>query len=176
MLTVTNLSKSYGRQTLFEGASFQVAPGERVGVVGRNGSGKTTLFRILLGEEAADSGAVTVPAGYRIGYLAQHLRFDHPTVLAEAASALPPREDGTDETYRAKAVLAGLGFSEDDFPIAPGRPVRRLPGSPQPRPHPPFRPRSPPARRADQLPGRRLHPVAAPLPVRLEGGAPDDHP
>ena len=119
MLTVTNLSKSYGSQTLFEGASFQVAPGERVGVVGRNGSGKTTLFRILLGEEAADSGAVTVPAGYRIGYLAQHLRFDHPTVLAEAASALPPREDGTDETYRAKAVLAGLGFSEDDFPVAP---------------------------------------------------------
>ncbi|MFA5808402.1 MAG: ATP-binding cassette domain-containing protein, partial [bacterium] len=99
MLTVTNLSKTYGRQDLFEGASFQVAPGERVGVVGRNGSGKTTLFRILLGEEAADSGAVTVPAGYRIGYLAQHLRFDHPTVLAEAASALPPREDGTDETY-----------------------------------------------------------------------------
>ena len=119
MLTVTNLAKAYGRQNLFEGASFQVAPGERVGVVGRNGSGKTTLFRILLGEEAADSGAVTVPAGYRIGYLAQHLRFDRPTVLAEAASALPPREDGTDETYRAKAVLAGLGFSEDDFPVAP---------------------------------------------------------
>ena len=119
MLTVTNLSKTYGRQDLFEGASFQVAPGERVGVVGRNGSGKTTLFRILLGEEAADSGTVTVPPGYRIGYLAQHLRFDHPTVLAEAASALPLREDGTDETYRAKAVLAGLGFSEDDYPRAP---------------------------------------------------------
>src|SRR3990172_8341232 len=83
MLTVTDLSKIYGRQTLFEGASFQVAPGERVGVVGRNGSGKTTLFRVLLGEEAADSGAVTVPAGYRIGYLAQHLRFDHPTLLPE---------------------------------------------------------------------------------------------
>jgi len=119
VLTVTDLSKSYGRQALFEEASFQVAPGERVGVVGRNGSGKTTLFRILLGEEAADSGAVTVPAGYRIGYLAQHLRFDRPTVLAEAASALPPREDGTDETYRAKAVLSGLGFSEDDFPVPP---------------------------------------------------------
>jgi ATP-binding cassette subfamily F protein 3 len=115
VLTVTDLSKSYGRQSLFEGASFQVAPGERVGVVGRNGSGKTTLFRILLGEEAPDSGAVSVPAGYRIGYLAQHLRFDQPTVLAEAASALPPREDGTDETYRAKAVLAGLGFTGDDL-------------------------------------------------------------
>jgi ATP-binding cassette subfamily F protein 3 len=120
MLTVTDLSKSYGRQTLFEGASFQVAPGERVGVVGRNGSGKTTLFRILLGEETADAGSVNVPFGYRIGYLAQHLRFDRPSVLEEAASALPPREDGTDETYRAKAVLAGLGFSEDDFSRDPG--------------------------------------------------------
>ncbi|HAM33553.1 MAG TPA: ABC transporter ATP-binding protein [Deltaproteobacteria bacterium] len=115
MLTVTDLSKSYGRQTLFDGVSFQVAPGERVGVVGRNGTGKTTLFRILLGEEASDSGTVGVPAGYRIGYLAQQLRFDHPSVLEEAASALPPREDGTDDTYRAKAVLAGLGFSEGDF-------------------------------------------------------------
>ncbi|MBP2679071.1 MAG: transporter-related protein [Deltaproteobacteria bacterium] len=120
MLTVTDLSKSYGRQTLFEGASFQVAPGERVGVVGRNGSGKTTLFRILLGEETADAGSVNVPFGYRIGYLAQHLRFDRPSVLEEAASSLPPREDGTDETYRAKAVLAGLGFSEDDFSRDPG--------------------------------------------------------
>src|SRR3989304_8464369 len=83
MLTVTDLSKSYGRQTLFDGVSFQVAPGERVGGVGRNGSGKTTLFRILLGEEASDSGAVTVPAGDRIGDLAQHLRFDHATGAAE---------------------------------------------------------------------------------------------
>jgi ATP-binding cassette subfamily F protein 3 len=119
MLTVSGLSKSYGKQTLFEGASFQVAPGERVGVVGRNGTGKTTLFRILLGEEAADEGSVAVPAGYRIGYLAQQLRFGNASVLGEAASALPPREDGTDETYRAKAVLSGLGFSEGDFSLDP---------------------------------------------------------
>src|SRR3989304_3439707 len=63
MLTVTDLSKSYGRQTLFDGVSFQVAPGERVGVVGRNGTGKTTLFRILLGGEAAGSGAAGLPGG-----------------------------------------------------------------------------------------------------------------
>lgn len=115
MLNVGNLSKAYGGQLLFEDASFQVAPGERVGLVGRNGTGKTTLLRILLGEEDADAGTVSVPAGYRIGHLAQRLMFRHGTVLSEAASALPPREDGADETYRARAVLAGLGFGEGEL-------------------------------------------------------------
>jgi len=120
MLTVSDLSKSYGKQVLFEDASFLVAPGERVGLVGRNGHGKTTLFRILLGEEAADGGTIAVPSGYRIGHLAQRLEFRHPTVLAEAASALPRAEDGTDETYKAKAVLAGLGFDDADLSRPPG--------------------------------------------------------
>ncbi len=115
MLSVTGLSKAYGAQTLFDGVSFQVAPGERVGLVGRNGSGKSTLFRILLGEEAPEAGRVTVPAGYRIGHLAQRLHFARPTVLEEAAAALPRREDGADETYRAEAVLSGLGFDGDDL-------------------------------------------------------------
>jgi len=119
MLTVSGLSKSYGKQVLFEDVSFQVAPGERVGLVGRNGHGKTTLFRILLGEESADGGTIAVPSGYRIGHLAQRLEFLRPTVLEEAASALPRREDGTDETYKAKAVLAGLGFDEADLGRAP---------------------------------------------------------
>jgi ATP-binding cassette subfamily F protein 3 len=120
MLNVVNLSKAYGRQVLFEDASFQVAPGERVGLVGRNGTGKTTLFRILLGEEEPDAGSVGVPPGYRIGHLAQHLVFRHGTALEEAASAIPPREDGADETYRAKAVLNGLGFGEAEQSRRPG--------------------------------------------------------
>jgi ATP-binding cassette subfamily F protein 3 len=119
MLTVSGLSKSYGRQTLFEDVAFQVAPGERVGLVGRNGHGKSTLFKILLGQEEADEGQVSFPSGYRIGHLAQHIHFTHKTVLEEAASALPPREDYVDESYKAKAILAGLGFSESDFDRAP---------------------------------------------------------
>jgi ATP-binding cassette subfamily F protein 3 len=119
VLTVNNLSKAYGKQTLFEGVSFQVGQGERVGVVGRNGSGKTTLFRILLGEEEPDGGSVSVPAGYRIGHLAQRLRFRERTALAEAASALPRREDGADETYKAKSILSGLGFGEADRSLDP---------------------------------------------------------
>ncbi len=131
VLTVTDLSKSYGAQILFDGVSFQVGHGERVGLVGRNGSGKSTLFRILLGEEAPDGGRVIVPAGYRIGHLAQHLQFGHLTTLEEAAAALPLREDGTDETYRAKSVLSGLGFGEADL----SRPPAQLSGGFQVRLH-----------------------------------------
>ncbi|MCL1926765.1 MAG: ATP-binding cassette domain-containing protein [Syntrophorhabdaceae bacterium] len=115
MLTVSSLSKSYGSQVLFEDASFIVAPGERVGLVGRNGHGKTTLFRILLEEEAADGGTITTSSGYRIGHLAQRLEFKGRSVLAEAVSSIRTAEDGTDESYKAKAILAGLGFDEADL-------------------------------------------------------------
>jgi len=115
MLTVSSLSKSYGSQALFEDASFIVAPGERVGLVGRNGHGKTTLFRILLEEEAADGGTISMSSGYRIGHLAQRLEFKCPSVLAEAISSLRAAEDGIDESYKAKTILAGLGFDEADL-------------------------------------------------------------
>ena len=51
MIAFTRISKQYGRQILFVDASFQLNPGERVGLVGPNGSGKTTLFRMIVGEE-----------------------------------------------------------------------------------------------------------------------------
>ena len=119
MITVTGLSKSYGSQTLFENGSFFVGPGERVGLVGRNGSGKTTLFRLILGEEEADSGAIQVSKNYAIGYLSQHISFMHPSVLKEACADLKADEDGIDRTYKAKEILLGLGFSANDFPRRP---------------------------------------------------------
>lgn len=115
MLIVTNLTKTYGLQVIFEDASFTVEKGERVGLVGRNGSGKTTLFRLILEEETADYGLISVPRHYRIAHLSQTISFTHKTVLKEACSELRPDEDGSDRTYRAKAVLLGLGFSENDF-------------------------------------------------------------
>ena len=124
MLAVQGLTKSYVGRVLFEDAAFVVAPGERVGVVGRNGSGKTTLLRILLGEETSDSGTVTTPKGYTFGHLSQHLDFAAPTVLDEACTALRPNEDGWVETYRAETVLSGLGVD----PEAWGRPPSELSG------------------------------------------------
>ncbi|MBX7159081.1 MAG: ATP-binding cassette domain-containing protein [Acidimicrobiia bacterium] len=121
MFQVRNLSKSYGTQVLFDDVSFVVGDGERVGVVGRNGSGKSTLLRIITGDETADAGSVDIGAGTSIGYLSQRLRFDEPTVLAEASAALGVNEDGWVETHRAEAVLDGLGFSAADVSGAPER-------------------------------------------------------
>jgi ATP-binding cassette, subfamily F, member 3 len=115
MLIVNNLSKAYGTQTLFDEASFTVGTGERLGLVGRNGTGKTTLFKMILGEEMPDSGEITIPRGYSIRHLSQHIAFSEKTVLAEASAGLPAHDDGRDETYKAKTVLAGLGFTEADL-------------------------------------------------------------
>ena len=119
MLQVTNLEKSYGKQLLFDGVSFTVNPRERVGLVGRNGHGKSTLFRMILGEEHQDSGTITTPSGYTIGHLSQHIHFTEDTVLKEACLALPKNEDHIDESYKAEAILHGLGFSNDDFERPP---------------------------------------------------------
>jgi ATPase subunit of ABC transporter with duplicated ATPase domains len=71
MISFSRISKQYGRQILFVDASFQLNPGEKVGLVGPNGSGKTTLFRMIVGEEVADDGEVSVPKKLTIGYFRQ---------------------------------------------------------------------------------------------------------
>ncbi|TAN40976.1 MAG: ABC transporter ATP-binding protein [Nitrospirae bacterium] len=115
MIQVNKLSKGYGRQTIFDEVDFIINPGERVGLVGRNGHGKTTLFRMILGEEHQDSGTITIPNGYRIGHLSQHISFTEKTILKEGCLNLPHSEDGTDESYKVAAILHGLGFSTEDF-------------------------------------------------------------
>jgi ATPase subunit of ABC transporter with duplicated ATPase domains len=71
MISFSRISKQYGRQVLFVDASFQLNPGERVGLVGPNGSGKTTLFRMIVGEESPDEGELSVPKKLTIGYFRQ---------------------------------------------------------------------------------------------------------
>src|SRR5215216_443311 len=71
MISFANVSKQYGKQILFVDASFQINPGEKVGLVGPNGAGKTTFFRMIVGEEAPDEGEVTVPKRLTIGYFRQ---------------------------------------------------------------------------------------------------------
>ncbi len=117
MLKVSNLCKSYGGQDLFDGVSFSLNPRERLGVVGRNGHGKTTLFRLIIGREAADSGSISVPQGYQVGYLEQHLNFTRASVLEEACLGLRP--DQAYDSWRAEKILFGLGFQAEDMARPP---------------------------------------------------------
>src|SRR5213594_1627845 len=71
MISFSKVSKQYGRQVLFVDASFQLNPGEKVGLVGPNGSGKTTLFRLIVGEDTPDEGEVSVARKLTIGYFRQ---------------------------------------------------------------------------------------------------------
>jgi len=113
MIQLTNLSKSFGGQTLFRDVNLKLARNQKIGFVGRNGSGKSTLFKIILGEESHDSGEVSIPKNYRIGTLKQHLVFTEPTVREECALVLP--EDEQWNFYKIEKLLFGLGFTEEDL-------------------------------------------------------------
>ncbi len=71
MIHLTNISKQYGNRVLYQNASFQVRPGDKIGLVGPNGAGKSTIFRIIVGEEGVDSGEINVAERAVIGYFSQ---------------------------------------------------------------------------------------------------------
>jgi len=82
MISVSNLAKAYGAQTLFTGVSLQFTPGNRYGLVGANGSGKSTLLRILSGEEPPSDGMLSIPKRARVGVLRQdHFRYETTPIL-----------------------------------------------------------------------------------------------
>ena len=113
MIQLTNISKNFAKQELFNNLNLKLNAGNRLGLVGRNGSGKSTLFKLILGEETPDSGEVIVPKNYRIGALKQHLEFSESTLKEEAALALT--EDMKYDVYRVEKILFGLGFTQDDL-------------------------------------------------------------
>ena len=100
MISVSNLSKSYGGQVLFKDVNLQFDPGNRYGIVGANGAGKSTFVRILCGQESSDSGSVSLPAKIRVGTLNQdHFAFEDDILIDVVMQGQP-------DLYRA--------FSEKD--------------------------------------------------------------
>ncbi len=88
MIQFAKVTKSYGGKTLYRDGSFQLNPGEKVGLVGPNGAGKTTVFRILVGETGMDSGNVVKPDGVVVGYFSQNIEdMKGRSVLEEVKSA-----------------------------------------------------------------------------------------
>src|SRR3954469_25624851 len=71
MIHLTNVTKQYGTRVLFKDASFQVRPGDKIGLVGPNGAGKTTIFRLITGQEGIDSGQINIADRLVIGYFSQ---------------------------------------------------------------------------------------------------------
>jgi ATP-binding cassette, subfamily F, member 3 len=121
MLTIADISKSYGTRTLFSDVSLFIARTDRLGLVGPNGAGKSTLFSLILGEEKPDTGTIEWERGADFGFLPQESApAGEETILHIATSGkkLEPTDDDYDIDYtlepRAKKILAGLGFKEGD--------------------------------------------------------------
>ncbi len=121
MLTIADVSKSYGTRELFHDVSLFIARTDRLGFVGPNGAGKSTLFNLILGEEKPDTGTIEWERGADFGFLPQESApAGDETILHIATSGkkLEPDEHDYDIDYtlepRAKKILAGLGFKEGD--------------------------------------------------------------
>ncbi len=122
MLTIADVSKSYGTRTLFADVSLFIARTDRYGLVGPNGAGKTTLFNLILGEESPDDGTIEWERGADFGFLPQESApVADETILQIATSGkklVPETDDDYDIDWtlepRAKKILAGLGFREGD--------------------------------------------------------------
>jgi len=122
MLTIANVSKSYGARTLFADVSLNIARTDRLGLVGANGAGKSTLFNIILSKDQPDAGLIEWERGANFGFLPQESApVGDETILQIATSGgklEPENDDDWDIDYtlepRAKKILAGLGFREGD--------------------------------------------------------------
>jgi ATP-binding cassette subfamily F protein 3 len=107
LFRLSDIQKSYSGHEILRGVTFQVNPQEKIGLVGRNGAGKTTVFRVITGEESADSGDVVKINNLRLGLLQQHVDFsENETVHTAALSAFKRIHDIEAEMRRLEAEMA----------------------------------------------------------------------
>ena len=107
MIALSNVTKQYGGQVLFVDASFQINPGEKIGLVGPNGAGKTTLFRLIIGQETPDDGTVERPRRLSIGYFNQDISsLRGRSVLAETIAGSGEVATLGDEMKALEATMA----------------------------------------------------------------------
>ena len=112
-IRVDNLSFSYRDHTVLEDVSFDVFPGEYIGIVGPNGGGKTTLLKILLGILPVQKGSVFMDPGLKVGYVPQRLSqgvFNFPATVEEVLLNSLPRGDHEGAVERALRITNTLQF------------------------------------------------------------------
>ena len=125
MFTVKELKKSFDGRVLFDHVNLEVVGGERIALLGDNGTGKSTLLKILLGEEAPDSGKIRFGPTVKTGYLPQIIHFAHPE--RNLVDTMIYDQDCSTQTARNR--LAAFNFrGEDVF-----KPVSALSGGEQSR-------------------------------------------
>jgi ATP-binding cassette, subfamily F, member 3 len=134
LFRLSDIYKSYSGHEILRGVTFQVNPNEKIGLVGRNGAGKTTVFRLITGDETADSGDVITANNLKLGLLKQHVDFsENETVHTAALSAFQRihdieaemrrlekqmETDATDEVLEQYAELQIEFEHEDGFTYA----------------------------------------------------------
>jgi ATP-binding cassette subfamily F protein uup len=120
LLSVRDVTKSFGPRPLFAGLALDLRAGERVGLIGPNGAGKSTLLRILAGRESPDEGTRTARRGARIGYVAQDDAFAGGQAVRDVLLAALADEhlDEHERDTRAAITLTQVGFADPEQPAA----------------------------------------------------------
>src|SRR5690349_4911738 len=114
MISFSSVTKQYGGQILFVDASFQINPGEKVGLVGPNGAGKSTIFRLIVGEDAPDDGAIERPRRLGIGYFRQDVgELRGRSILAETCAGAGEVAELAEELAQLTARLEAAGDDLD---------------------------------------------------------------
>jgi ATP-binding cassette subfamily F protein 3 len=107
LLVVQDLRLAFGKKVIFDDARFALGPRDRVGLVGANGTGKSSLLRILVGQQAPDSGRIQFSRRTRVGYLPQELtELPGGTLLASVLSSVPGRDELEARLAATQAQLA----------------------------------------------------------------------
>ncbi|MCB0366967.1 MAG: ABC-F family ATP-binding cassette domain-containing protein [Bdellovibrionaceae bacterium] len=107
MVHASNISKHYGPKVLYREGSFQINPGDKVGLVGPNGAGKTTIFRLITGEESPDEGQITKPDRITVGYFSQDIgEMSGRTAIEEVKSCNPRVPEAQKRLQEIEAQLA----------------------------------------------------------------------
>jgi ATPase subunit of ABC transporter with duplicated ATPase domains len=115
VIAFSSVSKQYGGQLLFVEASFQINPGEKVGLVGPNGAGKSTVFRMIAGEDQPDDGAVERPRKLSLGYFRQDVGdLKGRSILAETCAGAGEVAELAEELARLGARLEAAGDDLDE--------------------------------------------------------------
>lgn len=117
MVSLSNVSLSFGGFNLFQQISFLINPVEKAGLVGKNGAGKTTILKIILGEITPSEGIVSKPSDIRIGYLPQHLNYtDSLTVIEDTLTAFSEINELSAKIDRLhEEILQSTNFHSDAY-------------------------------------------------------------